>query len=171
MNWFRWLGDQLGGIGYEVAVLQMPNAQDPVPDEWVGALDKAIGLPDKQTLLIGHSLGAHAILRYLESMKSGQVGAAILVAPWPNLNKIKDSSYSRVAKRWMAKEPGWRSIRNHVDRVVAVFSDSDPFVLQANSREFEMMLGAKIILLAGKGHIVDETIETVFDEIKSSGED
>ncbi len=171
MNWFRWLGDQLSGLGYAVEIPHMPNPNDPTPVEWIEALSMCIGTPDRQTLLVGHSLGAHAILRYLESMSAGHVGTAVLVAPWPNLNRVKDSSYSKVARRWMGREPDWKAIRANVDRVVAVFSATDPFVLPGNSHEFSESLGAKVVMLADNGHIVDETVEVVFDEIRLADRD
>ena len=78
--------------------LPMPNSYNPQKDEWVKAIADAIGDPGEEIFLVGHSLGAPAILRYLETLpENKKIGGAVLVSgPYKpiiypdniNINKI-----------------------------------------------------------------------------------
>ncbi len=164
-NWFPWLKMNLSSAGLQVTVPRMPDTSDPQPEAWVGLLSSLVGRPDEDTCLVGHSLGAMAILKYLESEASGRIGLAVLVAPWPNLNSKKDSKYSKVAHRWMDAEPDWRRVKANAKRIAAIFSTTDPYVLVSNSEVYGAELDAKIIIEENKGHIVQETAPTVLNSI------
>ena len=63
--WFPWLKRELEARGFTVDVPQMPEAATPKIDLWVPALAQAVGAPDVELVLIGHSIGVQTILRYL----------------------------------------------------------------------------------------------------------
>ena len=61
--WFPWLKKQLEEKNYKVEVPEMPDTDHPKIESWVNKL-KEIVIPDEETILIGHSIGCQAILRY-----------------------------------------------------------------------------------------------------------
>jgi len=63
-HWFLEEKKRLEKSGHEAVVPDMPNASRPIKEEWVRIL-KNFG-PNESSVLIGHSLGGTAILRYLE---------------------------------------------------------------------------------------------------------
>ena len=80
-NWFPWAKRELEKLGYEVTVPVMPTPMFPKKEEWVEYIKKLVRAPDKEMLLMGHSLGVIAILRYLESLENEErINKAILVA-------------------------------------------------------------------------------------------
>lgn len=166
-NWFPWLGSELGALGIPAAVPQMPDTDNPAPSRWINALGKLVGTPDGGTCLVGHSIGASTVLKYLETLRHGRCGLAVLVAPWPNLPQVKNAAYSAMARRWMATEPNWASIRRHVGNVTVVFSTTDKYVRISNSRYYASALGAKVVRLEKRGHIVQDRCQPVLDAIKS----
>lgn len=54
--------------GFSVNAITMPETDHPRKDAWVGALRESIGEPDRETFLMGFSLGCITILRYLEEL-------------------------------------------------------------------------------------------------------
>ena len=84
-NWFPWLKKSLEENGFQVVAPEMPGTDTPVKAIWLKTLQDLISNPDKDTYLIGHSMGCQAIQRYLETLPDGAVvGGAVLVAGWIN---------------------------------------------------------------------------------------
>src|SRR5689334_27006 len=83
--WYPWLKVQLEQQGYQVSVPAMSDTDTPKLAAWLPQLQAAIGTPDDQLVLIGHSLGTVTIMRYLETLPQSQrVGKVILVAGFAN---------------------------------------------------------------------------------------
>lgn len=60
-----WLKQELEARGYSAEVPAMPETDNPRIDAWASELQKVIVRPDEDTVLVGHSLGAPAILHYI----------------------------------------------------------------------------------------------------------
>lgn len=156
-GWFPWLKKELEKKKCAVRVLRMPNTETPKIDEWVPFLAKNIGVPDKNTFLVGHSIGGQTILRYLETLPKGkEIGGAVFVAGWVTLEPThlqeEGPAVVEIAHPWLATPLHWDKIRMHCPEFIAIFSDSDPYVSPENADVFKDKLGAKIILEHNKGH-------------------
>ena len=152
---FPWLKKELQDKGFEVFSPAMPEPLNPQIDVWVTFLKQQIGIPNKDTILFGHSIGAQTILRYLELLNKNEViaGAAFL-AGWTNLT---DAAYetdedSVIAKPWLETPLNWDKIKAHSEKFIAIFSDDDPVVPISDAKIFESKLSAKIIIEHGKEH-------------------
>lgn len=154
-DWYPWLRDQLKKEGFSTTLVELPETDDPQPEKWLAALEKAVGKPDESTYLVGHSLGAQTILKYLE--RGNKVGGVVLVAPLPRqTNKDSESPEFRpMSDRWLPKEPNWKSIAKNAGKVFVIFSDNDPFVPLSDSKVFQTKLKARVIIENGKGHFGD----------------
>lgn len=77
MNLQKNLGD-----GYEVYLPKMPNSQNAVYKEWCIWFEKFLPLLDDGVILVGHSLGAVFLAKYLsEHTVTMKIKATLLVAP------------------------------------------------------------------------------------------
>ena len=65
-NWFRWLEAELQKIGYEVWLPQMPDSHLPNADRYNKLLLSHDFNFNSESILIGHSSGAVAILHLLQ---------------------------------------------------------------------------------------------------------
>ncbi|MDD5489477.1 MAG: alpha/beta fold hydrolase [Candidatus Moranbacteria bacterium] len=147
-NWFPWLKAELEKKRFEVAIPQMPNADFPKMSEWILHMRKNIGKPDENTYLIGHSLGAAAILRYLESLPAGEkIGGAILVAGVAKSIGIEE------LENFFAKSFDYEKIKNTAKKIIAVNSDNDPYVPLAHGETLRDKLGAKLIIVPKGEHL------------------
>lgn len=156
-GWFPWLKKELESKDFKVFVPAMPNASEPKIETWVPFIAKLVGEADKNTYLIGHSIGCQAIIRYLQTLpESVKIGGAVFVAGWYNLRNLETEEEKRIAGPWVNEPRDDKKIREAVNRAIAIFSDDDPFVVPENQTRWKELIGAKIIIEHNKGHINGE---------------
>ena len=84
-NWFPWLTEKLTKDGYMVLNMSMPNPNTPEKSTWVKHLQDHIQ-PNNNTVIVSHSIGCMATLRYLEKL-STKIRATVLIAPYTKNEK------------------------------------------------------------------------------------
>jgi predicted alpha/beta hydrolase family esterase len=162
--WQPWLKAELEKRGYEVALPEMPHADRPTIPEWIGFISKLVGRPDRQTVLIGHSLGTQAVLRYLETLgAAGQsVGKTILIAgnyPSGMSPEAADQKTGGdpILRPWLTIGVDPKKVRKASGPCTVILSDNDPVIPFAEAKaSFEANLGARIIVEAGGGHMNED---------------
>ncbi|MBI4176540.1 MAG: alpha/beta fold hydrolase [Candidatus Aenigmarchaeota archaeon] len=146
-GWFSWLQKQLEKRGFEVHAPKMP-CQPPALKAWKAFLEGLVGVPDKDTYLVGHSAGCMTILRYLEGLPKGyQVGGAVLVAGWTDDLGFKE------LRNFFEKPVSWKDVRAHCRNFVVIYSDNDPHVKPYHAEVLEEELRANVMAEYGKGHL------------------
>ncbi len=154
-DWRPWLKTELEKLGYEVLLPDMPHIESPVIEKWVGHLSDVVGIPDRDTYFIGHSIGCQTILRYLESVKN-PIGGALFVAGWFDLKNLEDEEVAKIARPWTETPVSIDKIRQVLPRSTLVISDNDPYgAFEENKNRFAE-LGSKIVVLHNTGHITEE---------------
>lgn len=153
-DWFPWIVGELKKKDFVVRVLKMPHTNHPKIKSWVGSLKKAVGKPDENTYLIGHSIGCQTIMRYLETIKL-KVGGILLVAGWFTLRKpLETKEEDKIVKPWLETPINIAKVKSRSRSFVAILSDNDPVVpLTHNAKSYRTLLGAKVIILKKKYHI------------------
>jgi predicted alpha/beta hydrolase family esterase len=156
--WFPWLATQLKAHDFNVDVPAMPDTTGPQAGAWDQALAAAVGQPTADTYLIGHSLGAITILRYLETAPA-PIGGAVFVAGFGQ--DLAFSGYQGQLAGFFDHTLDWDRIRTQARVFAAIHSDNDPFVDGANLALFRERLGATGLLLPGRGHfgVADHSLE------------
>jgi uncharacterized protein len=146
--WYPWARRELEKMGYEVKVPAFPDTQKPELVKWLPVLQEAIGTPDEDLVLIGHSVGCITILRYLESLKEDEkIGKAILVAPFTD-----HLNYDEL-KNFFSDPIVWELIKEHCGKFVCIHSDDDPYVALSHADKFKEKLDAEIIVKHEAGHM------------------
>lgn len=160
-DWMPWAKRELEKKGFEVMVPAMPDPDYPKINTWVEYLRKEVGKPDENTILVGHSMGCQAILRYLETLQEGEkVDKVICVAGWFSLTpEAAPSDKERaIARHWIETPIDFEKIRSKTSSFIAVFSDNDSYVpYEENAKTYKEKLGAEIILQKGMGHFSEDT--------------
>jgi len=152
----QWIKSKLEERKYKVIVPAMPNPAEPKINPWVNKIKKiADNLSDKD-ILIGHSVGCQAVLRYIETLKDAKIAKVILIAPWMYLdeNTIKEEGeeVKKIAKPWVETPINWEKVKTHCNEFIAIFSHNDPYVPLSNVDLFKKKLNAKIFILNNRGH-------------------
>ncbi len=154
-SWFPWLKKELENKKFKVEIPAMPNPDTPKIKEWIGRLNKIVKVND-ETILIGHSIGCQAILRFLEGLKEKQkIKAAILVAPWLTLQNLEEGE-DDIAKEWVETQLNFEKIKKHCENFVLIYSSTDPYPGFEDLTILRKSLSAIPVSLGDKGHINGE---------------
>ncbi|MDO8548174.1 MAG: alpha/beta hydrolase [bacterium] len=150
---FVWLKHRLEEEGYQVQVPAMPDSAYPRIDPWVAHLAEVVGDVDENTFFVGHSIGAQAVLRYLETLPEGKkVGGVVFIAGWFTVKNIQEME---VVEPWLKTPIDFEKIKSHTRKFFAVFSDNDTWVPLGNKDFFEKNLGAETAVESQKGHFTE----------------
>lgn len=154
----RYLKGELEKLGYEVTVPKMPNPEAPVIKDWINEIDKISGASND--VIIGHSVGCQAILRYIETLKPDiEIPRIVLIAPWMKLdeNTIKEEGeeIAEIAKPWMKTPIDFEKVKKRANKFVAIFSDNDPYVPLDQADLFREKLNAEIFIENNQGHFTE----------------
>ena len=157
-DWFPWILRELGTRGYEAVAPSMPSPDNPKIDDWLRKMKKIVGMLRPTDVLIGHSLGCQAILRYIDQQNE-KVDKVILIAGWDVLSKeaFPLPEDFDVVKPLYESPIHYENVRRLANSFVALFSDDDPWVpLEPNRKVYKEKLGANIIIQHNKGHFMKE---------------
>ena len=162
--WQPWLKTELQKRGYEVALPEMPHSDRPTIPEWVAFIANLVGRPDGKTVMIGHSLGAQAVLRYLEILgkKGRSVGKTVLIAgnfPRGMSSKSADKKTGgdSILRPWLTLGVDPDKVKKAAGKCIVILSDNDPYIPFEEARaSFQANLDAEIIVEAGKGHFNED---------------
>ena len=152
--WIPWLKKNLESQGVIVSAPQMPDEEHPRIDLWVGFLDGMVIDPNEQVYFIGHSIGCQTIMRYIQILPENvQVGGAIFVAGWFQLENLTNADEERIAKPWLTQPIHDDKLQAHVKKMATILSDNDPYgCTHQNIERFEK-LSSKTMLLKNSGHL------------------
>ncbi len=153
-GWFPWLKTELEKKGFAVFVPQLPGADHPKIENWVPALAAAVGTPDTETYFVGHSMGCQTIARYAAMLGEGQIlGGAVFVAGFfKRLTGFEAPNELIIWDTWRLAPLDLATVKIHLPKSIAIFSDNDLLVSADNQADFKNKLGSKIIVEHEMGH-------------------
>ena len=147
MHGFRpWLKKELEARGFEVSIPAMPHPNEPRVEEWVAAIGREVG-QGGDCVLLGHSLGCIAIIRYLERADVNVKGVVLVAGFVGSLG----GEFSILDEFFRAPIDEKR-VKKACKKFIAIFSDNDPYVPLEQARLIEKKLGAKTVVLHARGH-------------------
>lgn len=166
-KWYPWLSEEMKEREIEYVAPILPHAHDPQMAEWLYEVKKTN--PDEETILIGHSRGGVAILRYIELLSEGKkVKKVILIATNSGSSKnvpITETNYGFYTQQGYDFE----KIKKHCDNFVVMHSKDDPWVSYSAGVENAKGLNAKFLSFENYEHFgkktkeIPELIEEIVD--------
>jgi predicted alpha/beta hydrolase family esterase len=176
--WYPYLRDELQQLGHTVDVPNLPATQAPRLASWRDAFAvRATAAPAHDTVLVGHSVGAVNILRFLEQRdpdRDGVFTGAVLVA-----TPAHEVGYDALAE-FFAQPFAWSKIRRTARRLHVLTAADDP-VLIPNPMEhvgtLVTQLGATGTITPTGGHFgsapddhieVPEAVRLILDVLGSN---
>ena len=157
--WYPWLKNELVTVGIPCEVPDLPRTHNPRIAEWLGVLDSL--QPDQGTILVGHSRGGMAILRWLETRRR-KVAKVVLVAT--NSANIADEANSD----FYSGPYDYSVIRGCCTAFVVMHSKDDVWVPYTAALENANGLHAKLISFDDRIHFgkqPDGSTMTSFPEL------
>jgi uncharacterized protein len=157
-QWIPWVKEQLEKDGWSVETPEMPNTFNPNASEW---MDMLVSLtPDRNTLLIGHSLANALIMKYLEK-KENEASGAILVAAWDWLME----DVKEFHETFFDKGFNFEAIKEKKLPLVVMNSVTDPYIDFGRSQQLANKLDARFVGVENAGHFTIEDGYTEFPEL------
>lgn len=155
-NWFPWLAQQLETKGYRVWVPDLPRADKPSIKRYTEFLRARQDWQfDAESVLIGHSSGAVAVLGLLQQLpeltcvsKALMVGAFKDDLGWNTLDELFDQPLD------------FPVIKPKASQFTFIHSDNDPYCPLTHAKYLSVMLGGELIVRPGEGHFNTELSST-----------
>jgi predicted alpha/beta hydrolase family esterase len=145
--WYQYAKKKLEENGFVVDVSQFPETDLPQMNKWVAKLEELVSTPDEEVFLVGHSIGAVTILKYLEKLTDNQkIGGAVLVAGF-----TEDLGYKEISN-FFTEPIDLDIVKKHSKGFVSIVSDNDPYVPLKFGELFKDKLEAELIIKHGMNH-------------------
>ena len=160
-HWYQEEGKILENLGFEVHVPKMPGESFVIEAEWIEVLmDLKPGAAD---ILIGHSLGAPTILRYLEKATS-PVGKVFLIAGFVSPLSL-DYPNAEYPKHFVDRPFDWVTIKKNAKNFVVLNQNNDPWVNIEKGEELAERLGVLLTRVEGNNHFDTMDLELISEQL------
>jgi|SRR3989344_1479629 len=162
-NWFPWMKKELEQKGCTVFVPHFPSPPI-IPakiSEWFDVLKDYEQYIDKNTVIIGHSLGGKFALRVLEKLTHPIKGVLLVGTPIgipPIANNQRDNAFTD-------NNFNWKKIKNKTRHFVVFQSDNDPYVGLENGKQLAKNLGVELSFIQNAGHFNKKAGYTKFEKL------
>lgn len=160
--WYSWVAKKLKQTGLfpdGVIACTFPDPVNARESIWIPFMADKLGV-DSRTLLIGHSSGAEAAMRFAERRP---VGAIVLVsACWTDLGNPHESLAGYYSRPWL-----WDEIRSNVVAgwICQFGSDDDPFIPRHEMMHVHQNLKSHLVWHTDRGHYADDTFPDLIEEV------
>ena len=151
-GWRPWLMGELEKQDIYCGSLVMKSPFTPKSTEWVKEIDFNVKkFPKDKIILIGHSLGVPAILKYLQNTKSKNILGSLLVSgPYKDDRKGK---VKEVLKTFFPVKWDFKKIKNSCKKFTIVHGSNDPAVHFSHAEFFAQELNGKLVCVKNGGHL------------------
>lgn len=156
--WYPYLKKELEKIGVEAIAKNMPDPELARKAYWLPFIEEQTD-GDKQTILIGHSSGAVAILRYLENHKIE--GAAIIGACYTDLGDEKERASGYYDNPWQ-----WEKIKQNAKWIIQFASAYDPYIPLDEARYVRDKINPEYYEYTDRGHFMQNAFPELVETIK-----
>jgi predicted alpha/beta hydrolase family esterase len=144
--WLPWVERSLVALGIDVINVTFPDNVKARAQYWLPFIDE-LGA-DEQTILIGHSSGAVAAMRYAETHRL--LGSVLVGVCHTDLGDAFEAASGYYRQPWQ-----WQKIRNHQEWVAIYSSSDDPHIPIAEPRFVAAQLRCSYFEFNDRGHFVD----------------
>jgi predicted alpha/beta hydrolase family esterase len=165
-DWKATVQNDLGDV-YEVLQPAMPNKANAQYPEWKLWFEKVLAITDKEIILVGHSLGALFLAKYLsENITEKNIVSLHLVSGPFNSEGLEDEELGTFSL------PGEfpRSL-NQINKIFIYHSTDDKVVPVSHANKYNQMLpDSKLMIFETRGHIkmlnFPELVENIISNSK-----
>lgn len=160
-NWFPWLKEELEKLGHEVWVPNLPDADRPNIEKYNKfLLGESYDFSD--SVIIGHSSGAVAILGLLQALPEGtKINTAVLVGSFTK-RQVESPSWEML-KELFDSPFDLESIKQKADKFIFIHSEDDPYCPIDQAEFLHSKLGGDFVRFKNKGHFTQK-LDPSFDK-------
>lgn len=152
-QWYLSVKKELEKLGIEVIAENMPDANLARKEYWLPWIEEKSKEADK-LILIGHSSGVVAILRYLENHKVN--GAVLVGVCYTDLGDEKEKASHYFDESWQ-----WDEIRKNAKWIIEFASTDDPYIPIEEARFIRDKINPEYYEYTDQGHFSEDTSNKV----------
>ncbi|KAA0712508.1 putative hydrolase RBBP9 [Triplophysa tibetana] len=158
-NWYGWLKKRINEMSdLSCAMKNMPDPVTARESVWLPFMEKDLKC-DEDTVIIGHSSGASAAMRYSETH---QVFGLILVGAYTSdLGDENERESGYFSRPWE-----WEKIRSNVKYIIQFGSTDDPFLPWEEQQEVADGLNTDLHKYTDRGHFQNTTFPELIAALK-----
>jgi len=156
--WYPYLKKELENIGIETVARNMPDSDLARKEYWLPFIEEQTH-NDEQTILIGHSSGAVAILRYLENHKIE--GAVIIAVCYTDLGDGEEKISGYYNEPWQ-----WEKIKQNAKWIIEFASTDDPYIPIEEARYVRDHLNLDYYEFTNRDHFMQTEFPELVEAIK-----
>ena len=156
-NWILWTKKEVEKLGIKAIAENMPDPDFAREKYWIPFIEKKLE-NDPDSILVGHSSGALAIQRYIETHK---VLCAILVGTsHTDLNDEHERASGYFSRPWQ-----WEKMRENAKWIALFASTDDPYIPISEARFIHEKLQCEYHEFTDQGHMGSDIGKMEFPEI------
>lgn len=160
MGWYPWLKSELEKLDIKVVSPTMPDNVEAKASVWLPYMHDVLRC-DENTIIVGHSSGAVAAMRYAENYKL--FGSVLVGACYTDLGYASEKLSGYYDAPWQ-----WDKIKNN-QRFISLFASSDDsFIPVKEARFIKDNLDCEYLEFQDQGHFIGKTIPGVVQIIKNA---
>lgn len=156
-NWFPYLKKELIKLGVSVLASEFPDNDLARASYWLPFLHDELKA-DERTILVGHSSGAIAAMRYAETRSI--LGSVLVGAYHTDLGFPKEKQSGYFDKPW-----DWASIAKNQQWIVQFASSDDPWIPIEEARHIHNKLKTEYYEYQTQGHFGGDYFKETFPEL------
>lgn len=149
-NWYGWLHKKLNRLDGVTCLLEnMPDPVEAKESVWIPFMKDNL-LVDEETVVVGHSSGACAAIRFAEQYK---VGGVVLVSAYhTHLGDRLEEKSGYFSRPWE-----WDNVKKNVPWICQFASSDDPFLPWEEQEEVAKQLNVDLKKYTDKGHFMSSS--------------
>lgn len=159
-NWFPYLKTELEKKGITVVARTFPDNVLARESVWIDFLKNELKA-DENSILVGHSSGAIAAMRYAEKNKI--LGSVLIAAYYTDLDNEYEKKSGYFNRPW-----DWQAIKENQQWIVQFASTDDPWIPIQEPRYVRDRLQPEYHEFTDQGHFGGDRLKTTFPELAKS---
>ncbi|MBI2798129.1 alpha/beta hydrolase [Candidatus Saccharibacteria bacterium] len=156
-NWLPWLKGELEKLNVKCLAPDMPDSELGRAKYWIPYLKDKLSA-DENTILVGHSTGAIAALKYAENSKL--LGSILVGGYYTDLGDETEKKSGYFDQPW-----GWKAIKDNQKWAVVFASTDDPWIPIEEARFIKDRLGSEYHEFSDQGHFGYDKDKKEFPEL------
>jgi uncharacterized protein len=157
-NWYAWVRDELRKLDFEVIATDMPDPVIAHMNIWLPFIKNELKA-DEKTIVIGHSTGGVAALRYLENNRL--FGAIITGVNHTDLGYHEEKEAGYYDAPWE-----WNAIKKNAGFIEQFASTDDPYIAISEPRLIHEKLQTNYHEYSNRGHFMSPTFPEVVEAVR-----
>lgn len=156
---YWWIAKEIEALGYPVKCETFPDPYEAKEVEWLPFIHDELAKGSENIILIGHSSGAEASMRYMEKYKV--VGTILVSACWTDLGEPSETISGYYDHPWL-----WKKMRENAQWIVQFGSTDDPFIPIEEMRLVASEIGTDYIEYTSHGHFMTRKFPELLEKFK-----